>query len=236
MFTTVAMTILMLFCAAHTAAAQGTSAAEAEQEKQDPWLGIAVRMYGAADSHVPADGDVDALTATLPETVRILRAADVQLSVLVCQHWESDDQSDPCARVLNPREFAIRTYRSSALTTHTTGDHRLASSLLDFSSGRGSLITVDVSAIEWLAGVSGSDPKLLFERVIAHELGHMLVGSAAHGKTGLMRAVWSNEELRRRRPQDWAFTSRQMVAIHSRRHTSSHAAVRSASLLARTRK
>jgi len=227
------MTILMLLCAAHTATAHGASAAEADRETQDPWLRIAVRMYGAADAHVSADGDVDALTTTLTETVRILRAAGVQLSVLSCQGWESGDQSDPCARVLNRHEFAIRTYRSSAFTPHTTGDHRLAYSLMDFSSGRGSLITVDVSAIEWLAAASGSDPRLLFERVIAHELGHMLVGSAEHGHTGLMRAVWSNAELQRNRPRDWAFTSRQMVAIHSRRRTSSRGAVQSAALLAR---
>jgi hypothetical protein len=32
--------------------------------------------------------------------------------------------------------------------------------------------------------------------VVAHELGHLLLGSNSHGHTGIMRAHWEHEQLR----------------------------------------
>ena len=40
---------------------------------------------------------------------------------------------------------------------------------------------------------------------IAHEIGHLLLGSTTHTPTGLMRGAWSDVELRQERPEDWVF-------------------------------
>jgi hypothetical protein len=44
---------------------------------------------------------------------------------------------------------------------------------------------------------------------MAHEIGHLLLGSTAHSATGLMREVWTDEELQRNRPEDWVFAEPQ---------------------------
>jgi hypothetical protein len=42
---------------------------------------------------------------------------------------------------------------------------------------------------------------------MAHEIGHLLLGTSAHASTGLMRAIWSRDELHRHDPADWQFSS-----------------------------
>ena len=45
---------------------------------------------------------------------------------------------------------------------------------------------------DWSAGLAD-----ILGGVVAHELGHLLLGSNSHGHTGIMRAHWEHEELRR---------------------------------------
>jgi hypothetical protein len=41
---------------------------------------------------------------------------------------------------------------------------------------------------------------------MAHEIGHLLLGSGDHPREGLMRATWSQDELRGIRPSNWGFS------------------------------
>ena len=45
--------------------------------------------------------------------------------------------------------------------------------------------------------------------VISHEAGHLLIGMAGHSGGGLMRALWTQRELRRNEAADWKFSSDQ---------------------------
>ena len=46
-----------------------------------------------------------------------------------------------------------------------------------------------------------------WDRTLAHELGHLVLGSNEHSESGLMRAVWTAAEVARNRPADWVFSS-----------------------------
>ena len=59
----------------------------------------------------------------------------------------------------------------------------------------------------------GRRPRALLGRAIAHELGHLLMATSAHGAHGLMRPVWSQSEIRRRQIDDWIFRPREIAAI-----------------------
>lgn len=50
-------------------------------------------------------------------------------------------------------------------------------------------------------------------RAIAHELGHILLGTAKHSALGLMRAKWTEHELRRGLPIDWMFSRDERQAM-----------------------
>jgi hypothetical protein len=53
--------------------------------------------------------------------------------------------------------------------------------------------------------------------VMAHEIGHLLLGSNSHSETGLMREIWSLKDLTRNRPDDWLFSPAQREELHSGR-------------------
>ena len=61
------------------------------------------------------------------------------------------------------------------------------------------------------------DTSLLTGRAMAHELGHLLLGTSGHAAAGLMRAFWSDETLRSWSSADWELLPSEVEAIrHSR--------------------
>ena len=77
----------------------------------------------------------------------------------------------------------------------------------------GVLATVYFDHVERLARETRTDVAVLLGRAAAHELGHLLMRTSAHPSCGLMRPNWTQEELRRNRPPDWAFTGGDVVAM-----------------------
>jgi hypothetical protein len=100
------------------------------------------------------------------------------------------------------RSDALRIVRVPA-----SGHHHdtLGESLLDPVRRTGTLATIYVDRVEWLAAAGGVEAGILMARAIAHELGHLLLGTTAHSRRGLMRRVWSRDELIRARAADWRF-------------------------------
>jgi hypothetical protein len=91
--------------------------------------------------------------------------------------------------------------------------------MLDTRTGSGVLATIYFDRVQWLAHESGTDSRVLLGRAIAHELGHLLLASTAHGAAGLMRALWSGEEIRRGSARDWLFAPSELRAIRARAET-----------------
>jgi len=78
------------------------------------------------------------------------------------------------------------------------------------------LATIYLDRVNWMAEQTGVDARALLGRAIAHELGHLLMATGAHGPNGLMRPVWSQSEIRRRQIDDWIFRPREIAAIKAR--------------------
>jgi hypothetical protein len=89
----------------------------------------------------------------------------------------------------------------------------LGYSLVDTRLRAGALATVYVDRVAALAAAFRLDVRTLLARAIAHEVGHLLLGTANHAPAGLMRAVWSQHALRHERPGDWIFTPRDAQAM-----------------------
>jgi hypothetical protein len=53
---------------------------------------------------------------------------------------------------------------------------------------------------------TGLDAPELLGRAIAHEIGHLLLRAPGHAQSGLMRPLWTDEELSQNRPGDWTFS------------------------------
>lgn len=101
-------------------------------------------------------------------------------------------------------EFSVRL--SPARGKASAGEE-LGYAWIDTAAGAGTMATVFTDRVESLAQAARVDPGTLLGRTVAHELGHLLLGTTRHAEEGLMRARWTVDELRARSDGDWRFTA-----------------------------
>jgi hypothetical protein len=154
--------------------------------------------------------------SALAETKAILAEAGFASEWITC---DVDPSAPPrCTVPLTGGELAIRL--ATAPQPLSLRRAPLGYSLLDVATQSGSLATVYLDRVRWLAGPTAADVATLLGRAMAHELGHLLLGTARHGPSGLMRAIWSRHMIRNSHPHEWRFSAheaRQMRAAVSAR-------------------
>jgi hypothetical protein len=152
-------------------------------------LSLAVRVYD--NTGVPPGDRAWALEAVHA----ILQDAGIAVT------WREDDN------VPAPAEVIVRIVTAPAEALPGS----LGFSLIDVERRAGTLATVYADRIAKLAALSGADPGRLLGRAMAHEIGHLLLGTTRHADRGLMRGVWTSVELHRDQAWDWSL-SREDVA------------------------
>lgn len=164
----------------------------------DPEPRVVVRTYATS----AAFGD---LTPALAAAAAILEDAGVGVTWANCDVAFVQRDENPCLAPLAANELAIRFVR---LPPHLAEQDlvTLGDSLVDTRLRSGSLATIYVNRVSALAARCRVDVGMLLGRAIAHEIGHLLLGTAAHASSGLMRAAWSQAALRRTAAEDWRFT------------------------------
>jgi hypothetical protein len=88
--------------------------------------------------------------------------------------------------------------------------------VIDAKNGIGVLATVYVDRVLNLVRRLDIDQRTLLGRTIAHEIGHLLLATNRHSTSGLMRELWSPEELLASRADDWALRPFEAAAIRQR--------------------
>ena len=153
---------------------------------------------------------------------RVLEAAGIGVSWLQC--WSGDHgQESPsadCGRPLTRSDVIVRPIRAADFNA-ARNPESLGFSLVDVEKGAGTLATVYTDRVAVLARKAGVDSGALLGWAMAHEIGHLLLGTSEHAARGLMRERWSLAEVQRHQRQDWLFSvdeSRTMRdALRSRR-------------------
>ena len=115
-----------------------------------------------------------------------------------------------CGRAPSPDQLILRITRSPATAVG------LGASLIDPVLQEGRLATVYVDQVDAMARRSNTDRVAILSRAIAHEIGHLLLGTTEHTRTGLMRGIWTAEELRRDHGEDWQFSPYQRTLLRAR--------------------
>ena len=143
-----------------------------------------------------------------------LRAAGLETSWTACQTAGRRDEqpSTGCELLPQSGEVVIRIVAEG----RGSGDRSaLGDAFVDTRHRQGVLATLYGGRIVAFAEQAGIEPGWLLGRALAHEVGHLLLGSAAHGSHGLMRAQWTLEELRRRIDADWLFSGADAAAMQA---------------------
>lgn len=121
-----------------------------------------------------------------------------------------------CGNPPESGELAIRLVRSPK---NDTNPRALGSALIDKTTGRGTLATVYIDRVTRMAQQGRHDQWAMMGGVMAHEIGHLLLGTNSHTPTGLMREIWTVNDLTRNRPEDWLFSSTQLEELRNWRVT-----------------
>jgi hypothetical protein len=179
---------------------------------------VTIRIYNYAGVP-PAE-----LAAARAHADRIFQEAGLSLQWRICRvpsaaeratgaisrATRATSSNDACTDVLRDRgEFVLR-LQASAQThrpSHVALGDSLGDSLIDGRTGGGVLITIDPGRVRAVAAQAGTPSPLILGRAIAHEVGHLLIGTPSHSPHGLMRALWTQRELRENSAEDWQFTN-----------------------------
>ena len=162
---------------------------------------VRVRVYRS--THLRGD----ALRLALGVAEATFSAAGIQVVWTVCEPGECLTPPAPTERLVR----LVRLHRGQPHHQRCLGD-----ALIDSQQQSGGLATVYVDQVLDVARRLDIDRGTLLGHTIAHEIGHLLLGSITHGASGLMREVWSRKEMQEGRGDDWALLPFEAAAIRLR--------------------
>jgi hypothetical protein len=193
------------------------------------FLGLAIlaALPGAgAEAREPADGRPIPVAvsvfndARIPPAVleaagirarRVLENAGMALTWLDCGS-PGDRRGDAgCTAISFPSHLSVRLVKGASPVSEDT----FGQSVLD-DRGQGSYAYVYAGAVAGSRFANVVDEGDLLGYVVAHEIGHLLLGRASHSATGLMCAVWQAGELGQAAKGNLYFTAREREKIRSR--------------------
>lgn len=166
---------------------------------------LLVRTYDVAGV---AAGD---MSAAREVSRRILHSAGVDVVWRSCPDARTPPGEDTrgCADSPRPDELVLRIISSLERGGSSQEIYTLGYSYVDTGVATGTLATIFEDRVQHVAQDAGVAASTLLGRTMAHEIGHLLLGTNAHQPRGLMRASWSAKVLQRQFDSDWAFSPRE---------------------------
>jgi hypothetical protein len=165
--------------------ARQSSAAGSSDEDQK--ITIGVYDYAQAGSEVLPRAEL--------VTDRMLQNAGVYIAWLSCSGDESSPRNAGCANLAGPMKITLHIVPESKKERLSKNSDAFG---LAVEGGAGEFACdawVFYDQINKAAASTGLSLPQLLGSVIAHELGHLLLGANSHSRTGLMCARWSRKEL-----------------------------------------
>ena len=159
--------------------------------------GVLVRTY--SNCCLPAEE----LRQAQARAAAVLADADIAVTWLNC--WDGDREAagaSPRCRASVGGDLVLRLQRA---TTGSSDRYVSLGFSLVVPDGVPFLATVYADLVESVARRANVDATTVLGRAIAHEIGHLLLNTNSHPEAGLMRAGWSQKELRRNAADDWRF-------------------------------
>jgi hypothetical protein len=169
---------------------------------------IFIRIYN--NFGVPAPE----LAAAKQDVEAVLREAGVNVTWADC--WVGDRQpASAPARCQEPVGGDIVLRLQKRAETDRSRFVSMGFSLVGTADAAPYLATVYVDRVESVARGAGIDPRRVLGLAISHEIGHVLLNSNTHAPSGLMRADWSRNELRRKDAAAWHFLDIEAAHVQS---------------------
>jgi hypothetical protein len=151
------------------------------------------------------------LSAAQNRAVFIMQRAGISLAWLDCGTPRNRPPNSGCSAISFPQHLSIRLISQKSLAS----DDTFGQSFQD-AEGRGSYAIVYFRTLESSKAAETVTAGELLGHVVAHELGHLLLGLNSHSSAGLMLALWRPPELYQVVHGNLFFTREQVDRIRSR--------------------
>lgn len=178
---------------------------------------VVVRVYETGP------GDLALRTAAIQTAASIIELAGVTVEWYDCTDegrrplcQDARRSGNFIARIMPTLTPGVPLRRPSVEALGTQGDAEppLGFAVVDPETQAGRMATVFHDQVDTVARRTGVARSELLGRALAHEVGHLLLGVLGHSRTGIMRAVWTDDELTRARPEDWLFAAGDIRRLH----------------------
>ena len=165
-----------------------SSAAESLAGPEEGGGAVIVRAYDYASLPKPT------LAGAEKEASRILRRAGLETEWLECS-VSGGGGPRRCLQPLGLTEVTLRILPDRAKALLPLAADVFGFAVVPEDGSRGVDIGVFRDGIDRLASLGAISQSQILGHVIAHEIGHLLLGSQAHSASGIMRPRWSSNDL-----------------------------------------
>jgi hypothetical protein len=147
----------------------------------------------------------------------ILSRADVNVEWVECAARKRGQPSPMCDTPVAEAELVVRLLDAPLSASSGPLRNALGYSLIDTTTSTGTVATVFTDRVTQLAKSARLDVATVLGRAMAHEIGHLILGSNEHSAAGIMRDTWTAQQITSNRPQDWLFLPRQSERLREAR-------------------
>ena len=156
----------------------------------EPLLKLEIQLYNY--SGVPAA----TLERAERDAARIYSRMDIEISWLGCPVTaEQAAQFTACGQSASPTRLTLRLLSNVMADRLPLGSDIFGLALLPVDSGFGITANVCAGRAREMSEASNLPEGLLLGHLVAHEVGHLLLGSSRHSVKGLMHTPWQGKEL-----------------------------------------
>ena len=153
----------------------------------------------------------------------ILRKSGIESNWVVCRVGETPSADAACTRSMTPLDFVLNLLPRSMAQRSNFQDEVFGVAVESAEKGFGFYASIFYDHVKDCAAHEHLDLAPLLGHVIAHELGHLLLGTRSHTVHGLMPASWTNKHLQAAERRALTFSApeaqRLQIAMMTRRQS-----------------
>ena len=150
------------------------------------------------------------------DAARIYGGMDIEISWLYCPFTaEQAAQNTACGQPASPTRLTLRLLSNVMAERLPLGGDIFGLALLPVDGGLGMTANVCAGRAREMAEARHVPEGLLLGHLMAHEVGHLLLGSSRHSVKGLMHIPWQGKELQMMSQGAMLFTSGEAERIRA---------------------
>lgn len=166
------------------------TAQSAQWPEPQPVSRLTIRVYNYTDI------EPRTIEQTRREASRVLLSAGIDVRWEQCRTSEKDANQDAsCAQRAGAHVIQLRLHSLEMAKKMTKRSIEFGYSI-PLENGFGIIAGVYVDRTSEMARSLGLDLHVVLGHTIAHEIGHLLLGTNSHTNTGVMRRTWRDREVR----------------------------------------